>query len=163
MDCSLPGSSVHRILQAWILKWVAISFLRGSSQPRDWTWVSCIAGRFFTVWATREIRVSWRAETKPNQKEGPRQASWSVLRKCLHFSVQLDLLGGNLEKEIATHSSILARRIPGTEDPNGLPSVGLQSQTRLTRLSSSSSRWKLKNISPFFLHKFNFCGTENFF
>ena len=47
MDCSLPGSSVHGILQARILEWVAISFSRGSSQPRDQTRVSCIAGRFF--------------------------------------------------------------------------------------------------------------------
>ena len=47
MDCSPPGFSVHGILQARILDWVAISFSRGSSQPRDWTWVSCIAGRFF--------------------------------------------------------------------------------------------------------------------
>ena len=55
MDCSPPGSSVHGILQARILEWVFISISRGSSQPRDQTWVSCIAGRFFTVWA---IRVS---------------------------------------------------------------------------------------------------------
>ena len=57
MDCSLPGCSVHGILQAKILKWVAIPFSRGSSQPRDWIQVSCIAGRFFTVWATREDSV----------------------------------------------------------------------------------------------------------
>ena len=56
MDCSLPGSSVHGILQARILKWVAISYSRGSSRPRDWTQVFHIAGRFFTVWATREAR-----------------------------------------------------------------------------------------------------------
>ena len=43
-----------RILQARILEWVALPFSRGSSQPRDQTQVSCIAGRFFTVWATRE-------------------------------------------------------------------------------------------------------------
>ena len=54
MDCSLPGSPVHGILQARVLEWVAISFSRGSSQPRDRTQVSCIAGRRFTVWATRE-------------------------------------------------------------------------------------------------------------
>ena len=54
MDCSPPGSSVHGILQARILVWVAISFSRGSSQTRDWTQVSHIAGRFFTLWATRE-------------------------------------------------------------------------------------------------------------
>ena len=54
MNCSLPGSSVHEILQGRILEWVAIPFSRGSSQPRDWTYVSYIAGRFFTTWATRE-------------------------------------------------------------------------------------------------------------
>ena len=54
MDCSPPGSSVHRILQARVLEWVAISFSRGSFQPRNQTWVSCIAGRFLTDWAMRE-------------------------------------------------------------------------------------------------------------
>ena len=54
IHCSPPGYSVHGILQARILEWVAIPFSRGFSQPRDWTWVSHIAGRFFTIWATRE-------------------------------------------------------------------------------------------------------------
>jgi len=49
MDCSPPGSSVHGILQARILEWVAIPFSRGSSQPRDRTQVSHTAGRFFTI------------------------------------------------------------------------------------------------------------------
>ena len=49
MDCSPPGSSVHGSLQARILEWVTIPFSRGSSQPRDRTQVSCIAGRFFTI------------------------------------------------------------------------------------------------------------------
>ena len=48
MDCSPPGSSVHEIFQARILERVAISFSRGSSQPRDRTRVSCTAGRSFT-------------------------------------------------------------------------------------------------------------------
>ena len=51
-DCSSPGSSIHGILQARILEWVAIPFSRGSSQPRDWNRVSCIAGKFFTIWTT---------------------------------------------------------------------------------------------------------------
>ena len=51
---NLPDSSVHGILQARILEWVAILFSSGSSLPRDWTQVSCIAGRFFTYWASRE-------------------------------------------------------------------------------------------------------------
>ena len=55
---SLPGSFMHGILQARILEWVAIPFSRGSSQPRDSTWVSCISGRFFTVWATREAHMN---------------------------------------------------------------------------------------------------------
>ena len=50
---NLPGSSIHGIFQARILEWVAISFSR-SSQPRDWTQVSRIVGRCFTIWATRE-------------------------------------------------------------------------------------------------------------
>ena len=54
MDCSHPGFSVYGILQARILEWVAVPFSRGSALPRDWTGVSCIAGRFFTSWATRE-------------------------------------------------------------------------------------------------------------
>ena len=52
--CSPPGSSERGIHQARILKWIAIPFPRGSSQPRDLSWVCCIAGRFFTVWATRK-------------------------------------------------------------------------------------------------------------
>ena len=48
MDCSLPGSSIHGIFQARMLEWVAISLSRRSSQPRDWTQVSYITGRFFT-------------------------------------------------------------------------------------------------------------------
>ena len=51
MDCSPLGSSVHGVFQARILEQVAISFTRGSSQPRDWSQVSCIAGRFFTILA----------------------------------------------------------------------------------------------------------------
>ena len=52
----LPGSSVRGILQARILEWVAMPSSRGSSQPRDWTQVSYIAGGFFTTWATREAQ-----------------------------------------------------------------------------------------------------------
>ena len=53
-DCSLPGSSVHGIFLARVLEWVAITFPRGSSRPRDQTRVSRIAGRVFTIWATKQ-------------------------------------------------------------------------------------------------------------
>ena len=59
MDCSPQGSSVHRVLQARILEAVAISFSRGSSQPRDWTQFSCVESRLFTVRATWEAYISF--------------------------------------------------------------------------------------------------------
>ena len=69
-DCNLPGSSVHGIFQARVLEWVAIFFSRGSSQPRDRTWVSCIVGRcvyhlshqgilVLTQWQTQIETDSW--------------------------------------------------------------------------------------------------------
>ena len=54
--CSPPGSSVREILQTRILDWVAVPFSRGSSSPRNWTRVSCLAGRFFTIWDTTEAQ-----------------------------------------------------------------------------------------------------------
>ena len=56
MDCSPPGSLVHGIFQAWILEWVAISYCRRSSRPRDWICVSCVSyiSRILYCWATRE-------------------------------------------------------------------------------------------------------------
>ena len=53
--CTPPGSSVYGISQARILEWIAISFSRGCSQTRDWTWPSCIGRRILYHWAT------WRA------------------------------------------------------------------------------------------------------
>ena len=83
MDCSPPGFSVHGILQARILEWVATSFSRGSSWPTDWTLVSCIAsGCFtvfciasgcFTVWATREAHSQSRLLVFPVVME-----SWTI-------------------------------------------------------------------------------------
>ena len=59
MDCSLPGSSAHEILQARILEWVAIPFSKTSFQARDQTQVFYTEGRFFTIWATREDPIYW--------------------------------------------------------------------------------------------------------
>ena len=77
MDCSLPGSSVCGISQARILEQVAIPFSRGSSQPRDRIWVSCIAGRFFTIWATREDSL----------RKGNFLKCWPWGRKKGHFLI----------------------------------------------------------------------------
>ena len=90
MDCSLPGSSVHGILQARILEWVDIPFPRGSSQPRDWTWGFCIVGRFFTIWAKGKVqngtslshKKEWKIATCSNM-DGPRDhhTKWNVTEK----------------------------------------------------------------------------------
>ena len=69
MDCSPPGSSVHGIFQARILERVAISFSKGSSQPRNRTQVSCTAGRFFTLWATREVMTVKKKKKKTKSKK----------------------------------------------------------------------------------------------
>ena len=99
VDCSPPGSSVHGILQARVLEWVAISSSRGSSQPRDRTQVSHIAGRCFNLWATRE--AMWETCVWPVGQKEP------------------------LEKGVADNSSILAWRIPWTEEPGWLQSCGV--------------------------------------
>ena len=79
MACSPPGSSVHGILQARILEWVAIPFSRGSSPPRDWTRVSCIPGRFFITGATGEAPV----EVKDAVKNPTRHRTVPTTKSCL--------------------------------------------------------------------------------
>ena len=67
MNWSLPGSSIKEIFQATIVEWVAVPFSRGSSHPMDRTQISCIAVRFFTVWATREApQISYISIWKNN-------------------------------------------------------------------------------------------------
>ena len=68
MDCSPPDSSVQEIFQARILEWVAISFSRGPSQPRDQTRVSCTVGRFYADWATRDAQKHVPPNAGPEPK-----------------------------------------------------------------------------------------------
>ena len=92
-----------KILSTWILEWVAFPFSRASFQPRDRTGVSCIAGGFFTNWTIREA---------------------PQINICMHLQSLYGCV--TLEKEMATHSSILAWRITWTEEPGGLPSMASQ-------------------------------------
>ena len=69
--CDPMDYTVHEILQARILKWVPIPFSRRSSQPRDITQVSRIAGRFFTSWATREAQEYWSGQPMPSLGDLP--------------------------------------------------------------------------------------------
>ena len=90
-DCSPPGFSVHRILQARILEWIVNSFSRGSSWPRDWTQVSHIAGRVFTIWATREALkalfgldvYSCNPKVRKQKRKSSANCCCSVMKLCL--------------------------------------------------------------------------------
>ena len=108
LDCNLPVFSVHGCLQARILEWVAISYSRGSSWPRDQTQVSCIAGRLLTAWVTRWNIRGLHPKSKKRQKCPLSQ-----------------LLGRPLEQEMSTHSSVLGLKIPWTEEPGTRRSMGL--------------------------------------
>ena len=136
MDCSLPGFSIHGIFQARVLEWIAISFSRGSSWPRDRTQFSRIAGRRFTLWTTREAPVGKESTCNAGDprsiprsgrsaEEGigyPLQYSWASLVAQLvknpsaMWETWVRSLGWKdlPEKGKATHSSILAWRIPWT-------------------------------------------------
>ena len=90
MDCSLPDFSIHEIFQAKVLDWIATSFSRGSFQHRNWTWVSCIPGRFFTSWASRETLGNIKQDLNkggtvvknlPAMQESQEMQVWSLVGK----------------------------------------------------------------------------------
>ena len=91
-----PWSVAHRLLCSWdskgkILGWVVIPFSRGSFLPRDWTWISCIADRFFTTWATREPMTIGDGFKKMSERVLPMFSSRSfivsylIFRSFIHF------------------------------------------------------------------------------
>ena len=85
-ECKLPGS-VHGIFQARVLEWLAISFSRESSWPRDWTWVFCIARRRFTIRVTRETPIQNVSGVKKKLKESNYWYNWIYLPYLLLFSL----------------------------------------------------------------------------
>ena len=126
------GSSVYAILQARIPEWTAIPFSRGSSQTRDWTQVSHIAGRFFTIWA---IKFKYALNLNPNlnlkpwdwpDSDGSVLSNWPAMQKTQEMRVQSLGPEDALEEEIAIHSSILAWKFPWMEEPGRLQSIGSQ-------------------------------------
>ena len=132
MDYSWQDSSVYGIFQARILEWIAISFSWGSSRPRDQTWVSYTAGGFFT---------NNLQNPTPNPRYGQifmhkYLCRWGFPGGWLgkEFAVQgiqetqVRFLGleDPLKEGMATHSSILGWRIPWTEEPGRLQSMGSQ-------------------------------------
>ena len=116
MDCSPPGSLSMGILQARILEWVAISFSRGSCQPRDWSEVSCITGRLFTIRATR-------------------QSVCSVAQSCLTLCDPMDYsqLGSSVRSMgFSRHESWSGLPFPS---PGDLPDPGMEHVSESPKLA----------------------------
>ena len=100
-NCSLPGSSVHGILQAWILKWIVIPFSSRSCGPRHWTWVSHMTGRLLTNWTTREPYLPVNAGDTggpgliPGLERSPREGNGNPLQySCLENLMDRESLAG---------------------------------------------------------------------
>ena len=114
-----PGASVHRIFQVIILEWVAIPFFRGSSWARDQTWVSWIASRFFTVWATRESQGQEAATRSQDRKKCRERDSALVspertpARHWLCFNIS-DLQNYVVQSPCPTHCDPMDRSTPGS-------------------------------------------------
>ena len=141
MDCSPPGFSVHGILQARILEWVAIPFSRGSSWPRDRTWVSCTAGSFFTVWATDTAASDYRGWIRkgiimplkglPGWLSGKR-----ICLQCRRCGFDPWVRKLPWRRKWQPTPVFLPWEIPRTEEPGGLQFMGSQkSWTWLKQLS----------------------------
>ena len=85
MDCSSPSSSVYGDSPGKNTRVGCHALLQGSSQPRDWTQVSLTAGRFFTIWATREAQEYWSGQLLPSPGDLPDQESSWGLWHCRRF------------------------------------------------------------------------------
>ena len=132
MDCSLPGSFLHEILHARVLEWVALSFSRESSQPRDRTQVYHIVDRRFTVWATSEppykikgLKVwkknSWNRNSFAQFQLSTENKSGNLWPRNRWGSVDRKLLRGNIRAK----SCSVAQFSPTLCDPMncGMPSL----------------------------------------
>ena len=169
MDCSPPGSSVHGILQARILEWIAISFSRGSSQPRNGTLIPALVGRFFITKSPGKPKThsnsAYLMKLLSGSNEPSRMAGtyYQLTDDCLHIIIALTHIKmpififhlhyykewcfpcSSVGKESAcntgdlgsisgsgrspgerngNHSSIFVWRIPWTEEPGRLQSMG---------------------------------------
>ena len=124
MDCSLPGSSIHGIFQASVLEWVAISFSRRSSRPRDRTQVSCIAGRCFTVWATREALHVQKQQAKEAFHSGGRMAAMQEM-DCAMQLVKLGSIPGK-KKNWISYTHLKKKRLEWKEEITKLQEENMQ-------------------------------------
>ena len=129
MNYSLLGFSVHGILQARILKWHSVPFSRGSSWPRDQTYVSCIScpDRRILYYLSHIYNYKGFIIIKPlGFPSGSAVKYPLIMQETQEMWIRSLSQDDLLEEELATHSSTLALKIPRTEEPGGLVSIGLQ-------------------------------------
>ena len=133
MDCSLPDSSVHGIFPARILEWAAISFSRGVFQPRDGTWVSCIAGRFFT--------------TEPLGSMVVLNCIWLYL---IGYVCAVQEPGGKLSSTylVTPQFSSVTKSCPSLCDPMNYSTPGLPVHHQLPEFSQTHVHWVGDAIQP---------------
>ena len=130
MDYSPPASSVQEISQARILEWAPIPFSMGSSRPRDRTHISCIScitEILYTIVKLNNQRRQWQpiAALLPGESHRWRNLAGCAVHGVAKSWIRLSNFTFTfhfpaLEKEMATHSSVLAWRIPGLGEPGGL-------------------------------------------
>ena len=136
MDCSPLGSSGHGILQARILRCVAIPFSRGSSRPRDQTWLSCNTGGFSTVGRIL-YAPSWASLVAQLVKNLP--TMWEIWVRSLGWEEPL-------QEGMASHPSILAWRIPMDKRVHGVTNPWGDLQSMLQSMGSGYNPWGHKEL-----------------
>ena len=141
------GSSVYGILQARIPEWVAMPFSRRSSLPRDWTQVSCIEGRLFTIWATREHKT--QAEMKPGNKRHKGNETISGESYLNHVNISMYISSGEGNGTPLQYSCLGNPMEPGRLQSMGSPRVGHDWETSLSLFTFMHWRRKWQPIPVF--------------
>ena len=146
MDWNLPGFSAHGILQARTLEWVAIPFSRGSSWPRDWSLVSHIAGRFFTIWATREAPLrnleplpllSRGLQSSAGDRTPPQSWGWTGAQLDLINELWRSCDSANVTRDSSQYRCVTQDPLPSQEQLQyGSDRVTEQGPTGLSRTDS---------------------------
>ena len=147
MDCGPPGSSVHGILQARILEWIAIPYSKGSSRPRNQTWVSLTAGRFLTIWATREATSSYLLISPQSHSEddsADMDTRNSSLILCTQNSQKMSIW-------CVQFSSVQSLSRVQLCDPMNRSTPGLLVHHQLPESTQTHVHWVGDPIQPFYL------------
>ena len=127
--------TVHGILQARILEWVASPFSRGSSQPRDWTQVSCTAGGFLTSWATKEAHFHHQQESNLCVP----YTGWQILIHCVTREVPINCFSTlTIHSANSSHMKIKSLRSALETPASSIVSCSLKSITMKSGETESS-------------------------